>query len=581
MPTKAEQEIGAIANQDYSGKVEQAFPYWALECVLIDQEPEHEELRNHVAVGDGDLGIDAYWIDETNRRLILLQAKYSARARRDEAVSFKGAIEALVDEDYVLAHANEVIREIYPELLEALIDPSYTIQAVLACGGAVAPGARRYASSANSQNWHFTVGGVNYIKQIQLEVLDINELSSRRDDLLRDIVEPFVVLPATAIDASPSFHFMGGDFLAVQATVPAKILIEAYDKYRSHIFEHNPRGPLGSNKVNKEIEQTLKDPLLKRHFHLLNNGLTSMCRAVVRNEPNQTLEITDFQVVNGCQTVFTLHNLRDYVTDDVQLNIRVVEGLHGPWADQISKASNYQTAVRPEQLVSLGGEHDLIQTKMGNLEPPWFYEKQKGYVRLLNAAGKRSHRQRYGNRTVSVSEVGQYGVAFLGYPSLAKYDLQRLFERPDDDSQGLYDLIFLKENEAEQLILPVLVGRRVARAVRERLVALKAEGEDAQELFSELNWLSFARMHITGLIGFQLAITGAQSGILSELIGASISRDRMVSIESWFDGMFRKAKDAVNFYIEVQRAAGVLLDRREFFRDVARYGLMADRVRRG
>ena len=220
MPPNANEEISEIANLDYSGVEEQAFPHWALSCLLGDQQPERDELREHVAVGDGDLGIDGYWIDESNRRLILLQAKYSSRVRRDEATSFRSAIEALIDQDYVLGHANDVIREIYPELLEALLDDSYTILAVLACGGSVAPGARSYARSANTQSWQFLVGGVNHTKEIQLEVLDISELSSRRDDLLRDLIEPFVVIPLTTAEDRPNFHYMGGDFLAVQATVP-------------------------------------------------------------------------------------------------------------------------------------------------------------------------------------------------------------------------------------------------------------------------------------------------------------------------------------------------------------------------
>ena len=314
---------------------------------------------------------------------------------------------------------------------------------------------------------------------------------------------------------------------------------------------------------------------------MLNNGLTSMCRSVVLNEATHSLDITDFQVVNGCQTVFTLHNLREHVTDDVKLTVRVVEGLHGPWANEISKASNYQTAVRPEQLASLGAEHDIIQTKLDQLEPPWFYEKQKGYVRFLNAAGKRLHRQRYGRRNVSASEAGQYGVAFLGYPSLAKYDLQRLFERSDEDSQRLYSLIFSNDNQAPQLILPVVVGRRVQQAVKERLAVLKAESPGEQERSAELNWLSFARMHITALIGEQLRPATAQEG---ELLDEPNSRELWASIDDWFDNMFTKARTTVEFYIEVVKEAGGLLDRREFFRDDSsrsRYRSMADRVRRG
>ena len=371
---------------------------------------------------------------------------------------------------------------------------------------------------------------------------------------------------------------MGGDFTAVLATVPAKVLAEAYDSYRSEIFRYNPRGPLGSNKVNKEIQRTLEDPVLKGHFHLLNNGLTAICDSVVYDGDRRELYVTNFQVVNGCQTVFTLHRLRELISDEVKVSIRIVEGLHSNWAGEISKASNYQTAVKSEQLASLGEEHDKIADRLSHLEPPWFYEKQKGYKRFLNARERTLHRQRFGNRNVSASEIGQYGTAFLGNPILAKYDLQRLFERSDGEGDSLYRAIFIEENQPAQLLLPVVVGQRVHQAVKERITSLKPADGEEQEGFSESTWLPFARMYITALIGEQLkSITTSPN---EGLLGADASRERLQSIDDWFDNMFGIARDAVEFYIEVQKEADKLHNLRNFFRDRGLYNSMVERVRR-
>ena len=582
MPPTPEEELIEIANAYYSGRQEDAFPYWALSCLLADQDPDPDVVRERVAVGDGDLGIDAYWIDQPNSRLILLQSKYTARLRRDDAAAFRAAIESLVDQEYVLKHANNVIQEIYPDLLDALIDDNYTISAILACGGSIPRGARSYAESVNSQAWQFTVGDEAHTKDVQLQILGISDLVSLRDDLQRDLIEPVVSLPVTTSDGYPSFHYMDTKFRALQATVPASILIAAYAQYDRAIFKHNPRGPLGSNKVNKEIRRTLEDRDLRGHFHLLNNGLTAICRSVVFSESRQTLDVNDFQIVNGCQTVYTLHTLREYVTDDVKLTVRIVEGLHGSWANHISKASNYQTAVRPDQLASLGEEHDMISIKLNALDPPWFYEKQKGHTSFFSAAQKRMHTQRYGRRILTPSEAGKLGVAFLGHPALANYDLQKLFERADEESQGLYTLIFSSHNSAEQLLLPVAVGRQVERAVKARLAALRQESAGVQEQSPELSWLSFAKMHIIALIGVQLRDAANRHDPLLE---RTIAAERLTSIDEWFDGMFREAKTAVEFYMGV--ALGVAqetqrpIDRRAFFRDSARYRSMVEHVRRG
>ena len=260
----------------------------------------------------------------------------------------------------------------------------------------------------------------------------------------------------------------------------------------------------------------------------------------------------------------------------MKVTLRVVEGLHGPWANEISKASNYQTAVRPEQLASLGPEHDVIQRKFDRLQPPWFYEKQKGYVQFLNAAGKRSHRQRYSDRSLSASEVGQYGVAFLGQPVLAKYDLQRLFERRDSEGERLYRLIFAEDNDALQLALPVTVGKRVEQAVKQRLAALKPADDQEPERFSERNWLPYARMHVTALVGEQLRGGGSPSG---EMLEASICTVRWANIDDWFDGFVATARRAVALIIGVEKRADKLHNLREFFRSPDRYAEMVTETR--
>ena len=139
---------------------------------------------------------------------------------------------------------------------------------------------------------------------------------------------------------------------------------------------------------------------------------------------------------------------------------------------------------------------------------------------------------------------------------MPKYDLQRLFERSDLEGDGLYRAIFMEDTHASQLVLPVLVGRRVHQAVKERIGNLRAREDGDQEGFSELNWLPFARMHIAALVGEQLrAGTSTEKG---ELLDASTSLDRWQAIGDWFDNTFSIARNAVEFYIEVEKRADKL-----------------------
>lgn len=577
MSTEHVTDIQEIADRYYSGRIERGFLHWAMKCALADLDPDDDQVWEHTALdGPGDLGVDGYWIDELNRRLVLVQSKYGGRATRENAASFRGAIEALRDPDYVKTNGNDVWKEVYPEVLECILDESYSIFEVLACSDRVMPGAQNYARSEGSQVWQFVFEGATRRKDVQLEALDIEGLYAlqRRQLEASKVHLPKIDLPVSVGSEGPSFHNMMGDFRAIQATVSADALVGIYKRFRSGIFRHNPRGPLGSNKVNKEIQRTLGDEVKKRHFHLLNNGLTVLCDTVDYDEAERVLHVSNFQVVNGCQTVYTLFMLQDQITEDVRVPVRIVEGMHPSWvAAEIPKATNYQTAVRPEQLASLGEEHDSLKTLFDRLTPPWFYEKQQGFTRFLTAAERKNHRLKYDNRSVTASELGQFNSAFMGHPILAKYDLRVLFERVDEGEE-LYNTIFMRENQPEQLLLPVLVGRQVREAVRQRIKELKEE----EEWFSEKDWLPYARMHIVGLIG---EILHHESSIpQGTLLPPDVSKDRVERLAVWFHDRFDNAHNAVEFYIEVEQEANRLVNLREFFRDKGMYAKMAERVRR-
>lgn len=86
-------------------------------------------------------------------------------------------------------------------------------------------------------------------------------------------------------------------------------------------------------------------------FHLLNNGVTVVARGVeVVGE--RDLVLTDFQIVNGCQTTHVLHANRTFLTPDVSLTLRVVETEDRDLMHRIVVATNSQTQVDTLQLMS-------------------------------------------------------------------------------------------------------------------------------------------------------------------------------------------------------------------------------------
>ena len=567
--TSARQEIHILNDRVYSGRSpDRAFAHWALKCLLADIEPDDSIVRDQTAIsGPGDMGIDAWWMDATNSRLILVQAKDTQRVQRREVQEFRAAIEALIHENYVRENANAVFKEVYSTMLDCLYDESYSVYAILACGGRVAPGASAYCRDAGSAEWLIQDRGVVSTREFTMEALSISELlEARRQLSLQE--SPQVTLPVVHTTDGLAMHYMGGRFRSVLATVPASALAKAYDQYRSAIFEYNPRGPQVS-KVNRDIVDTLNDDYMRAHFHLLNNGITIVCEALSVSDTQRAITMKNFQVVNGCQTVFTLHKSSSRLTEEVHVNVRAIEGLQN-LVSRIAKASNSQTSVKAEQLSSLGMEHDRIATELDSLNPPWYYEKQMGQRRFFSAIQRNAHKTRYANRSLTIVDLGQFGCAFLGIPVMAKYDLKAVFERRGDSGTKVHNLIFDKENTGNQLLLPVVVGRRVFAAVKEKLESLP---QGISQEFSELDWAPYARMHLVALVG-AIAYTKVQASADDGLPPVASANDLVETLDDWFPQAFNIAYDTVLVYINVVQGNGMLTNLREFFRSASHYSHM-------
>ena len=76
------------------------------------------------------------------------------------------------------------------------------------------------------------------------------------------------------------------------------------DNLNRELFYDNVRDFQGNNPVNREIAQTIADSKAIGRFPLLNNGVTIVARSI--NRTGDVFKISDFQIVNGCQTTHML-----------------------------------------------------------------------------------------------------------------------------------------------------------------------------------------------------------------------------------------------------------------------------------
>lgn len=131
-----------------------------------------------------------------------------------------------------------------------------------------------------------------------------------------------------------------------------KIIIDEKDNIKN-VFEDNIRDFLGDdNDVNESMNETLNNPNSIMKFGLLNNGITIVTENI--SVTGDRFSITNYQIVNGCQTSHILYQNRELDSiERVYVPIRIIATEDDELKNEITTATNNQTAIKKEQLAAL------------------------------------------------------------------------------------------------------------------------------------------------------------------------------------------------------------------------------------
>ncbi|MFE7529707.1 AIPR family protein [Kitasatospora sp. NPDC057542] len=154
---------------------------------------------------------------------------------------------------------------------------------------------------------------------------------------------------------------------AYLGTVPAteflRLIVDPSDNIRKPLFTENIRDFLDYNPVNTEIQETIRESATHDRFAVLNNGVTVVTRdlQVTANK----FEISDYQIVNGCQTSHVLFDERSELTDRVHVPLKVIFTQDEEVINAVITATNRQTAVTSEDLYALSSFQKKLEALMG------------------------------------------------------------------------------------------------------------------------------------------------------------------------------------------------------------------------
>lgn len=187
----------------------------------------------------------------------------------------------------------------------------------------------------------------------------------------------------------------------------------------------NVRGFILQSKYNKNIETTLDSEPTKFFFY--NNGITIVAESISSSEINSgkkvKLEISNFQVLNGGQTLRTIHNYnkknKNNIVEklsDAEVLVRMLNITDDALKGRIGEYTNSQNSINERDLKSLRPE----QVKLED----YLRSNKILYIRKKGDVGQDDTEY---DDSVSMELLGQILWAAKGYPELVSNKKREIF----------------------------------------------------------------------------------------------------------------------------------------------------------
>lgn len=261
------------------------------------------------------------------------------------------------------------------------------------------------------------------------------------------------------IGLSVAEYTVDADIKAVIAPVKATELVAMEGISNQSLFAYNVRGPLGFTGVNREIRDTIKDPSYHKMFPLFHNGITIIAKELTVTTDN--VSISDYFVVNGCQSLTALYASSTSLTDNLRVLTKFIRlEPTSDWAKTVTKYSNKQNAVKDRDFMANDPKQIRLQNEFNtHYSGEYYFEIKRGDAK---GAGKK----------ISNEDAGLLLMAFdlkRPWATHRKYQIfegehySNLFGRPEVTADRLIMLQVI--SEAIDSALPNIENQLLAKYV--------------------------------------------------------------------------------------------------------------------
>lgn len=236
-----------------------------------------------------------------------------------------------------------------------------------------------------------------------------------------------------------------------------KTVHQLFKKYRFNLFFKNVRNPLHRSNYNEKIVETLQRR--PDTFWYFNNGVTAITKRIPDVGKNaNTITIKGLQVINGAQTIYSVYKAyesasfeeREVMDIDARISFRLIRSSDEDFNLEITRYTNSQNAMQPNDFAANLEEQKRLQLE--SFRTNFWYEKRRDEFRDKNQLKK------YNIRVISNTE---FAAAYLSFqllrPIAAINNKDKIFLKRTEDANGLYEIIFNKETNFEDMLSSYLL----------------------------------------------------------------------------------------------------------------------------
>jgi hypothetical protein len=441
--------------KEYSLNEGKAFGMWyAIDSLDLQEDEAYEAVSYD---GGNDKDIDFFHVDHEAERILVGQLKFNAKGRykghKAELLSLIRATDWLKDPESLARDGRKDLAAAARDYSDAIARGFSVEYLYVYCG----PPHKDVDDAARQ----FNVTEAGNVPSRSCRVAHLPNLIAEHSERIDQSTR--IGTATLTISTDSAFEEKGGFGKALVTTLGGRQLRELYLAHGDRLFDRNVRLFLGARKggVNAGIRDTIDSDTDRPHFWAYNNGVTFVCDSYDRSDGS--LRLTNFSIVNGCQTTVSIANSSAAAARKVRVLARFIAAPERA-IDNIIRYTNSQNPIRLWDLSAQDKLQKRLKKELASLPQPFFYVLRKGESRQLAPADRKKFR-RSGTGplcAIPLDLAAQYLAAFRGLPAVAYKDKGRIFS-------AHYDEVFPDQIRPEEVVLVWQAASAAADLVKQEL----------------------------------------------------------------------------------------------------------------